>query len=124
MLVGGSDAVGSALLRQKGEVAALAADFAVFTTQDARVADPAALVAHLAAGARAAGGVPDSTFACVEERRAAIGHALGLAQPGDCVLLVGKGDEDTLTVGGTTHRWDEATVAHQLLAEMGYAMPS
>lgn len=124
VLVGGSDAAKFALLRQKGEVAALAADYAVFTTQHAIGADPAALVAQLAAGARAAGGIRDSTFACVEERRAAIGHALGLARPGDCVLLVGKGDEDTLTVGGTTHRWDEPTVARQLLAEMGYAVPS
>jgi UDP-N-acetylmuramyl tripeptide synthase len=123
VLVGGSDAVGSALLRQKGEVAALAADYVVFTTQHARAADPAALVAQLAAGASAAGGVRDSTFACVEERRAAIGHALGRARPGDCVLLVGKGDDNTLTVGGTTHHWDEATIVRQLLAEMGYAVP-
>jgi UDP-N-acetylmuramoyl-L-alanyl-D-glutamate--2,6-diaminopimelate ligase len=123
VLVGGSDAAGSALLLQKGEVAALAADYAVFTTQHARVADPAALVGQLAVGARAAGGVLGSTFACVEERRAAIGHALGLAQPGDCVLLIGKGDENTLTAGGTTHHWDEAAVARQLLAGMGYAVP-
>jgi UDP-N-acetylmuramoyl-L-alanyl-D-glutamate--2,6-diaminopimelate ligase len=124
VLVGGSDDAGSALLRQKGEVAALAADFAVFTTQHARAADPAALVEQLAAGAHSAGGVRNATFACVEERRAAIGHALGLAQSGDCVLLVGKADENTLTVGGTTHPWDEAAVARQLLAEMGYAVPS
>lgn len=124
VLVGGSDAAGSALLRQKGEVAALAADYAVFTTQHARVTAPDALVAQLAASARAAGGIRDTTFTCVEDRRLAIGHALRRAQPGDCVLLVGLADEDTLTVGGTTHPWDEAMVAHQLLAEMGYAMPS
>jgi hypothetical protein len=60
VLVGGSDAAGFTLLRQKGEVAALAADYAIFTTQHAHATDPAALVAQLAAGARAAGGVPDA----------------------------------------------------------------
>lgn len=124
VLVGGADTAGAALLPQKGKVAALASDFAVFTTQHARRADPAALVAHLAAGARAAGGVPDNTFACVTERRAAISYALGIAQPGDCVLLAGKADANTLTIGGTTHPWDEAAVCRQLLAEMGYTVPS
>jgi UDP-N-acetylmuramoyl-L-alanyl-D-glutamate--2,6-diaminopimelate ligase len=124
VLVGGSDAVTFAVTRQKGEVAALAASYAVFTTEQAHRVAPAALVAQLATGARAAGGDEGSTFACVEERRGAIEHALWRAQPGDCVLLAGKGDEDTITVGGGTHPWDEAAVAAQLLAELGYTVSS
>jgi UDP-N-acetylmuramoyl-L-alanyl-D-glutamate--2,6-diaminopimelate ligase len=119
-LVGGRDLDGPDFVRRKGEVAALAADYVVITTQLARFADPAAVVAHVAEGARATGGVEDATFSCVVDRREAIGHALRLAHPGDCVLLTGKGVEDTLTVGETKHPWDEAAIAREILAEMGY----
>jgi UDP-N-acetylmuramoyl-L-alanyl-D-glutamate--2,6-diaminopimelate ligase len=120
VLVGGSDRDEPAHRRQKGEVAALAADYAVFTTQLARVGDPAPLVAQVARGAGAAGGVRNTTFSRVVDRREAIGHAFRLAQPGDCVLLTGKGVEDTLTVRGTPHPWDEAAIAREILIEMGY----
>lgn len=124
VVAGSSDAASPQQLRQKGEVAALAASFAVFTIQHARRADPAVLVAHLAAGARDAGGVAGETFACVPDRREAIAYALELAQSGDCVLLTGKADDVTLTIGNTTLPWDEAATARQLLAGMGYTMPS
>ena len=123
VLVGASDGGGRTLTRQKGEIVAMAADYAVFTTQLAVAADPAALVAQIAAGARAAGGIEDETFSCVVDRREAIAHALRIAQPGDCVLLTGKGVEDELTVGATTYPWDEAAVARQILAELGYGGP-
>ena len=122
VLVGGSDAAPPALLRQKGEVAALAADFSVFTTQQSRVAEPDILTAHLAAGARAAGGIPGVTYACVEDRRAAVAQALERAKPGDCVLLLGKADSDSPITGDVAQRWDEAAVARQVLAAMGHVM--
>lgn len=123
VLVGGSDWAGRKLLSQKGQVAALSADYAVFTSQLSRAADPASLVAQIAAGARAAGGVPGESFSCVVDRRAAIGHALRTAQPGDCVLLTGKGAENTLTLRGETQPWDEAAIARHILAELGYGGP-
>jgi UDP-N-acetylmuramoyl-L-alanyl-D-glutamate--2,6-diaminopimelate ligase len=120
-VVSGSDLARPGVLPQRGEAAALAADYAVFTTQRARVADPATLVAQLVTGARAAGGVQDVTFARVVDRREAIAHALRAAQPGDCVVLTGKGIEDGLLVRDTTSSWDEAAIARQILAEMGYS---
>lgn len=120
VLVGGSDRAGRNLLRQKGQVAALAADYAVFTGQLSRAADPASLVAQIAEGARAAGGIPGKMFACVVDRREAIGHALRAAHPGDCVLLTGKGVENAITLRGETQPWDEAAIARQVLAGLGY----
>ncbi|MCA9879292.1 MAG: UDP-N-acetylmuramoyl-L-alanyl-D-glutamate--2,6-diaminopimelate ligase, partial [Thermomicrobiales bacterium] len=119
-VVSGSDVAQPGVLAQCGEIATLAADFTVFTTRRARFADPAALLARLATGARAAGGREDLTFVCEADRRAAITHALSLAQPGDCVLLTGKGIEDTLIVGNDVRPWDEAVVAREILAELGY----
>lgn len=120
-VVGGSDGAQPGVVAQKGEVAALVADYAVFTTQLARKTDPALLVAQIADGARAAGGIEDTTFVRVIDRREAIGHALQWARPGDCVLLTGKGVEDELTVLDTTYPWNEEAIARQILADLGYA---
>lgn len=118
-VVSGSDLAPPGVLAQCGEIAALAADFTVFTTRRARLVDPAALLAQLAAGAGAAGGQAGLTFACEVDRWAALTLALSQAGPGDCVLLTGKGIEDTLTVGNDVRPWDEAAAARQILAELG-----
>ena len=119
-LVGASDRAGRDLLRRKGQVAALAADYAVFTSQLTRFGDPAPLVAKIAAGAKAASGRRGKSFTVVVDRREAIRQALRAAQPGDCVVLTGKGAEDEITIRGATEAWDEATITRQLLLELGY----
>jgi UDP-N-acetylmuramoyl-L-alanyl-D-glutamate--2,6-diaminopimelate ligase len=119
-LVGGTDWMGAGMLRHLGQVAALAADYAVFTGQDPGLEDPAALAAQIAVGARAAGGRRGKTFTCVADREQAIRHALEVARPGDCVVLIGKGAEEVRRVGGETVPWDEAAIAQEVLAELGY----
>jgi UDP-N-acetylmuramoyl-L-alanyl-D-glutamate--2,6-diaminopimelate ligase len=121
-VVGGSDGAYPGVVAQKGEVTALVADYAVFTTQLARKKEPSLLVAEMAESARAAGGVEDATFVRVVDRRAAIAHALHLARPGDCVLLTGKGVEDTLTILDTSYPWDEEAIARQILLDLGYTV--
>jgi UDP-N-acetylmuramoyl-L-alanyl-D-glutamate--2,6-diaminopimelate ligase len=54
----------------------------------------------------------------VPDRRAAIALALGLARPGDVVLLAGKGHERTLERGDGTLPWDEAAEARAALAAL------
>ena len=121
-VVSASELVRPDLLRQRGEVAELAADYAVFTTARARLVDPASIVGHLADGARAAGGIDGVTYACEPDRRSAMLHALALARPGDCVLITGKGIESTLEVGSLVIPWDDVAIARQILAQMGYPL--
>ena len=104
-----------------GAVATRAADVAVFTEEDHRSEPLAAILAAMAAGARAAGGVEGTTFHLVADRRAAIARALDLARPGDVVLLAGKGHERTLERGATVLPWDEAAAAREALAARGRA---
>jgi UDP-N-acetylmuramoyl-L-alanyl-D-glutamate--2,6-diaminopimelate ligase len=120
VLVGAAQRAGRETLMRKGQVAELAADFAVFTTQWAVTGDLDTLPEHLAAGAASVGGHRGKTFTCVTDRREAIRHALGLAEPGDVVLLAGKGAENTLTILSTVHPWNEAAIARELLLELGY----
>ncbi len=90
-----------------GESAALNADFAVFTEEDSRSEDAESILAQLAAGARGGGGVDGKTFSVVPDRREAIRQALTLAEPGDLVLLAGKGHERTLERHHEILPWDE-----------------
>ncbi|MFT4039364.1 MAG: UDP-N-acetylmuramyl-tripeptide synthetase [Thermomicrobiales bacterium] len=107
------------VLAQTGHVAALAADFTVFTAQRRTWVAPAEILRQLTAGARAGEAAPKRDVACIGDRRDAIAHALGLARPGDCVLLAGKGSDRADPAGGAGI-WDEAAVARGILRELGY----
>jgi len=74
-----------------GEIAAKLADFTVVTSDNPRSEPPAAIVAQILEGVRRSAG-PERYHAEVD-RRAAIRLALGLARPGDAVIIAGKGHE-------------------------------
>jgi UDP-N-acetylmuramoyl-L-alanyl-D-glutamate--2,6-diaminopimelate ligase len=99
----------------QGAVAARLADFSVITSEDPRFEDPDAIIAQIASGAEAAGGVAGKTLFCRTDRRDAIQLAIDLARPGDCVLLAGKGHEGSIIWGREKRPWDEASVARELL---------
>ncbi|MBO0843085.1 MAG: UDP-N-acetylmuramoyl-L-alanyl-D-glutamate--2,6-diaminopimelate ligase, partial [Nocardioides sp.] len=64
-------------------------------------------------------GVPEDARAEVVEigeRGAAIEHALGLAAPGDIVLIAGKGHETGQEIDGVVHPFDDREVARRILA--------
>lgn len=106
----------------QGRVSAELADISIITSEDPRDEDADAIVAEIAAGAEAAGAVPEQTLFCRTDRREAIVLAVGLAQAGDCVLLAGKGHEGSIIWGRDKTPWDEAAVAREALAKAGYGV--
>jgi UDP-N-acetylmuramoyl-L-alanyl-D-glutamate--2,6-diaminopimelate ligase len=104
----------------QGAVAARLADVSVITSEDPRFEDADAIIAQIAAGARAAGAVDGRSLFCRTERHDAIRYAVGLARAGDCVLLAGKGHEGSIIWGRKKRPWNEAAVAKDALAEVGY----
>ncbi|MGC4190875.1 MAG: UDP-N-acetylmuramoyl-L-alanyl-D-glutamate--2,6-diaminopimelate ligase [Thermomicrobiales bacterium] len=104
----------------QGAVCAKIADVSIFTNEDPRLEDAGKIIQDIADGARGIGAVEGERFSCVTDRREAIGLAFDLAQPGDCVLLAGKGHETSIIVGLEHIPWNEAEVASDLLAERGY----
>lgn len=104
----------------QGRVAIEHADFAVFTSEDPRFEDPDAIIAAIADGARGAGGRPGVDFECIEDRRDAIAAILRRAEPGDVVVLAGKGHEKSMIYGSEKRSWDEAAVAAAILRSLGF----
>ena len=99
-----------------GKVACEVADIAIFTEEDHRSENLAAILAEMSRGALAAGGQATRDYWCIRERREAIGLAVRMAQPGDTVLLAGKGHEHSLERSQETISWNEVEEARAALA--------
>src|SRR3954452_24769965 len=97
-----------------GEIAARLADVALVTSDNPRSEDPEAIIDEIMAG------IPSSPHALVErdaDRRASIFRAVGLAAPGDVVVIAGKGHEQGQEfAGGRKEPFDDALVAREAIA--------
>jgi UDP-N-acetylmuramoyl-L-alanyl-D-glutamate--2,6-diaminopimelate ligase len=104
----------------QGAVAARFCDLLVLTDEDPRLEDREAIIAEIAAGAERAGKREGEGYLRLPDRAAAIRAAFARAQPGDIVLLLGKGHEGCIFYGNGQIPWDEAGEARQALRELGY----
>ena len=104
-----------------GRAAAEGADFAVFTNEDPRGEDPAIIVREIGRHAEEAGRVRGRDFIEVEDRREAIAAALARAQPGDSVVICGKGHERSIELGGESIPWDDREVTRAELEKLGHS---
>ncbi|MCA1647029.1 MAG: UDP-N-acetylmuramoyl-L-alanyl-D-glutamate--2,6-diaminopimelate ligase [Chloroflexi bacterium] len=103
-----------------GELAARKADYFVITMDDPGYEDPAAIADQIAVGAFAAGARAGDQFTIELDRRAAIRALCARAQPGDAVLLAGKGHEQRMVIGGERRAWNDARAATAVLIELGF----
>lgn len=97
-----------------GKAAASLADRAIITSDNPRSEDPNAIVAEIAAGAASIGAEPQ----VVVDRAEAISVAIGLARPGDVVVIAGKGHETGQQFANETIPFDDRLVARAALAEL------
>jgi UDP-N-acetylmuramoyl-L-alanyl-D-glutamate--2,6-diaminopimelate ligase len=103
-----------------GRVAAGRADVVVVTDEDPRLEDPRAINEQIADGARSAGARDGESLFVIDDRSEAIRHAVGMARPGDVVLLAGKGHEQSIIYGTEGRPWDEKGRARQALRDAGF----
>ncbi len=89
------------------EISGRDADLTVLTAEDPRTESLDDILAAMAAGCASMGGVEGATFWRVADRGRAIYFALGLARPGDLVLVCGKGHEQSMCFGTTEYPWDD-----------------
>ena len=103
-----------------GRIAAERCRLVVATDEDPRGEDRNAIVDEIVRGAEAGGGRRGVDVLAIPDRREAIAAAFERARPGDVVLLAGKGHEASILYGDGPIPWDEAAVAREALAAMGY----
>jgi len=97
-----------------GAVAARLSDIVVITSDNPRTEDPARIIEEIKRGVPPASDRAAATFA-IPDRKEAIQFAIRKAEPGDLVLLAGKGHEQTQLIGSTELPFDEAAIARDAL---------
>jgi UDP-N-acetylmuramyl-tripeptide synthetase len=101
-----------------GRLAGTMADIAIVTSDNPRYEEPDAIIAEILAGMDRTADPEIAAEIYVEpDRRKAIALALSLAQPGDMVLIAGKGHEDYQLIKGETLHFDDREVARELLGD-------
>ncbi|MBP9686320.1 MAG: UDP-N-acetylmuramoyl-L-alanyl-D-glutamate--2,6-diaminopimelate ligase [Candidatus Doudnabacteria bacterium] len=101
-----------------GTIAGNRGDILVITDEDPFDEDPQAIIHDIAEAAVATGKkeIKQDLFRN-PNRREAIAKALSLAEPGDLVLVTGKGAEQKIArANGTYEDWDDRVVTRELLA--------
>ena len=104
-----------------GRIAGERCRVVIATDEDPRGEDRHAIIEEIVRGAESAGRRRGEDVMGIADRREAIATAFARAHPADLVLLAGKGHEPTILYADHALPWDEATVARDLLAAMGFA---
>ncbi|MEI6511168.1 MAG: UDP-N-acetylmuramyl-tripeptide synthetase [Candidatus Uhrbacteria bacterium] len=107
-----------------GEMAAKRDGVVIVTNEDPYDDEPMGIVREVAEGAEKAERAKKQgkDLFLILDRQEAIDKAVELAEPGDLVLLTGKGCEPVMAVaGGRKIPWDDRDAARKALAKLGYA---
>ncbi|MDR3325630.1 MAG: UDP-N-acetylmuramoyl-L-alanyl-D-glutamate--2,6-diaminopimelate ligase [Spirochaetaceae bacterium] len=99
-----------------GAVAARWSDLIVLTDEDPRGEDPMAILEEIALGVQ--GGKRGEDLFLIPDRPQAIRKAFALARPGDLVLLLGKGHENSIIYS----RGDKKTIPYDEISEAEKAL--
>lgn len=98
-----------------GAAAARLADTAVLTSDNPRGEDPLAILAAMLAGAAEVPVHERGDVMVHEDRAAAIAAAVARAEPGDTVLVAGKGHEQGQDVAGVVRPFDDRQVLREAI---------
>ena len=90
-----------------GRIAADLADITILTAEDPRTEDLDAIIDASAQAMLSCGAVEGTTFHRIPDRGRAIHAATQLARPGDLVIALGKGHEQSMCFGQVEYPWDD-----------------
>ncbi len=112
-----------------GEIAAQLCDLSVVTSDNPRTEDPAAIIDQILSGVQRIkgrcysptdfrNGFKDKGYVVEADRQRAIQLAIRVSEPGDTVLIAGKGHETYQILGTTTRAFDDREEAGKALNKL------
>ncbi len=99
---------------EMGEVSGRLADLTVITSDNPRFEEPQAIIDDIKAGIAKT----DGKFVEIADRKEAIRYVIANGQPGDVIVLAGKGHEDYQEIKGKKYPMDEWVLIQEVLQEL------
>ena len=99
---------------EMGEVSGRLADFTIITSDNPRFEKPEDIIADIKTGIAKT----DGKYIEIVDRREAILYAIRHGQPGDIIVLAGKGHEDYQEIEGKKYPMDERDIIADILKTM------
>ena len=99
---------------EMGEVSGRLADLTVITSDNPRFEEPQAIIDDIKTGI----GKTDGKYVEICDRKEAIKYAIEHGQPGDVIVLAGKGHEDYQEIKGVKYPMDERVLIAEVLEEL------
>ena len=98
---------------EMGEVSGKLADLTIITSDNPRFEEPLAIMADIKTGIDKT----DGRYIEICDRKEAIAYAIDHGQPGDIIVLAGKGHEDYQEIKGVKYPMDERVLIAEILQE-------
>lgn len=96
------------------EAALRYSDYAIFTSDNPRTEDPLVILKDMTSGLSSG-----ESYEVIENRKDAIYRAIALTNPGDVVLIAGKGHETYQEINGVRYDFDDRLVAKEAIEKKG-----
>lgn len=97
---------------EMGEVSGKLADLTIITSDNPRFEEPQAIIDDIKVGI----GKTDGRYIEICDRKEAIAYAISHGEPGDIIVLAGKGHEDYQEIKGVKYPMDERDLIRDILA--------
>ncbi|MCD7745037.1 MAG: UDP-N-acetylmuramoyl-L-alanyl-D-glutamate--2,6-diaminopimelate ligase [Lachnospiraceae bacterium] len=98
---------------EMGEVSGRLADLTIITSDNPRFEEPEAIIADIVTGMEKT----DGKYVKITDRKEAIAWAIHHGEPGDIIVLAGKGHEDYQEIRGVQYPMDERVLIREILEE-------
>lgn len=98
---------------EMGEVSGRLADLTIITSDNPRFEEPQAIIEDIKTGIART----DGAYVEICDRKEAIAYAIAHGEPGDIIVLAGKGHEDYQEIRGVKYPMDERDLIRDILAD-------
>lgn len=99
---------------EMGEVSGKLSDFTIITSDNPRFEEPQAIIDDIIVGMKKT----DGKYISICDRKEAIKYAIANGQPGDVIILAGKGHETYQEIKGVKYDMDERVLIREVLEEL------